>query len=115
MKIQAKLHSILNPLTGNGKNGIWKKQDLILECEDKFCKKICVSIWGDKINVNSLKVGDYLDLECDIESKEYNGKWYTEIKVLRIEVIDFTMQKVINNEIPPLRISIQEDSDILPF
>jgi len=46
MELTGKLVAVLPEQTGNGKNGVWKKQDVVVETEGKFPKKVCVSIWG---------------------------------------------------------------------
>lgn len=50
MQLTAKLIQLLPLQTGTGKNGDWKKLDIIVETDGQYPKKICVSIWGDKIN-----------------------------------------------------------------
>ena len=86
MQLTAKLTQLLPIQTGTGKNGEWKKQDIIVETEGQFPKKICISIWGDKINESQLKIGNNLKIDFDIESREYNSKWYTDVKAWKIEV-----------------------------
>lgn len=85
MNITAKLIQILPMQTGMGKNGQWRKQDIIVETEAQYPKKIAISIWGDKINENQLILGTTLTIDFDIESKEFNSKWYTELRAWRIE------------------------------
>ena len=85
MQLTAKLIQVLPLQTGTGKNGQWKKQDIIVETEGQYPKKICVSIWGDKINDDQLKVGTMLAISFDLESREYNGRWYTDVKAWRVE------------------------------
>ena len=85
MQLTAKLIQLLPLQTGTGKNGEWKKQDIIVESESQYPKKVCVSIWGDKINTNELKIGSQLRIDFDIESREYNGRWYTDVKAWKIE------------------------------
>ncbi|MEO7394973.1 MAG: DUF3127 domain-containing protein, partial [Chitinophagaceae bacterium] len=48
-------------------------------------KKICISIWGEKINESQLKIGSHLSISFDVESREYNGRWYTDVKAWKIE------------------------------
>ena len=48
-EITAKLLSSLPEQTGSGKNGTWVKQDFIVETEDQYPKKICMSAWGDLV------------------------------------------------------------------
>ena len=85
MQLTAKLIQLLPLQTGTGKNGPWKKQDVIVETGGSYPKKICVSIWGDKINESVLKVGNSLNIDFDIESREYNGRWYTDVKARKVE------------------------------
>lgn len=86
MQLTAKLTQLLPLQTGTGKNGQWKKQEFIVETEGQFPKKVCISIWGDKIDENQLQIGNELKIDFDIESREYNGRWYTDIKAWKIEV-----------------------------
>lgn len=86
MQLTAKLIQVLPVQTGTGKSGQqWKKQDIVVETEGQYPKKVCVSVWGDKINDSLLKVGTNLNISFDVESREYNGRWYTDVKAWRVE------------------------------
>ena len=74
MQLNAKLIQLLPLQSGTGKNGQWKKQDIIVETEGQYPKKICISIWGDKINENQLQPSNELKIDFDIESREFNGR-----------------------------------------
>lgn len=56
-----------------------------METEGQYPKKVCVSIWGDKINESLLKAGAMLTISFDVESREYNGRWYTDVKAWKVE------------------------------
>ena len=86
MQLTAKLVQLLPLQTGNGKNGQWKKQDIIVETDGQYPKKICISIWGEKINESQLKIGNRLKIDFDVESREFNGRWYTDVKAWKLEV-----------------------------
>jgi hypothetical protein len=86
MQITAKLVQLLPLQSGTGKNGQWKKQDIIVETEATYPKKICVSVWGDKIDASQLQPGNLLKIDFDVESREYNSRWYTDVKAWKIEV-----------------------------
>jgi hypothetical protein len=88
MQLTAKLIQILPVQTGSGKNGEWKKQDIIVETDGQYPKKICVSIWGDKINESQLEIGNILIINFNVESREYNNRWYTDITAWKIELSD---------------------------
>lgn len=85
MQLSAKLIQILPLQSGMGRNGEWKKQDIVVETQDQYPKKICISIWGDKINGVQLNVGEMYTVDFDVESREYNGRWYTDVKAWKIE------------------------------
>lgn len=84
MNLKAKLVELLPLQTGMGKNGQWRKQDIIVETDGQYPKKICVSVWGDKINEKQLVIGNALEIDYELESREYNGKWYTDVKAWKI-------------------------------
>ena len=84
MDISGKIIQLLPVQTGQGKNGTWKKQEFILETGDTYPKKICIAVWGDKIDMGSFKTGDMVDVSFDVESREYNGRWYTDVKAWKI-------------------------------
>ena len=49
-------------------------------------KKVCISIWVDKFNDYQLKIDNSLQINFDIESWEYNTKYCTDIKLLKINI-----------------------------
>jgi hypothetical protein len=120
MQLTAKLIQLLPLQTGNGKNGEWKKQDIIVETGEKFPKKVCVSVWGDKIDASKLKVGNMLKIDFDVESREYNSRWYTDVKAWRIEVegglssIDGNSINTGADYVPPV-VDMSQSDDDLPF
>ena len=114
MQLTAKLIQLLPLQTGTGKNGQWKKQDIIVETETTYPKKICVSVWGDKIDANLLQPGNQLKIDFDVESREYNGRWYTDVKAWKIETVG--PAATASADEPSIRavIDIREEDD-LPF
>ena len=113
MQLTAKLTQLLPIQTGTGKNGEWKKQDIIVETDGQFPKKVCISIWGDKINEGQLQIGNLLKIDFDIESREYNGRWYTDIKAWKIEVADGSSNKTETVTYESEHNTMEDD--ILPF
>ncbi|WP_028667924.1 DUF3127 domain-containing protein [Runella zeae] len=85
MDIKGRVIQLLALQTGEGKNGAWKKQDFVIETEGQYPKKVCISAWGDKINESALQIGNDVNVSFDIESREYNGRWYTDVKAWKIE------------------------------
>jgi len=88
MEVTGKLIGILPIQTGEGKNGVWKKQDIILEIDgdSSFPKKLCVSFWNDRI-ISDLMEGSMLKVFFEIDSREYNDKWYTNLRGVKVEEV----------------------------
>ena len=87
MQLSGRIVSLLPMQTGTGRNGTWRKQEVILETEGQYPKKVCVAVWGDRIDEQQLQVGNNLKVDVDVESREYNGRWYTDVKAWRVEVV----------------------------
>ena len=85
MQLTAKLIQLLPIQTGIGKNGPWKKQLIIVETLDQNPCNICLAAWGNKTDLSQLKIGSKIKIDFQIQSREYNGKWFTDLKVLKIE------------------------------
>ena len=80
MELTGKIINVLPLQTGDGKNGTWKKQEYVIETFDKIPRKVCFSLWGEKIDQFQLNEGDEAEVMFDLESREYNGRWYTDLK-----------------------------------
>lgn len=116
MQLKGKLLEVLPIQSGKSQNGEWKKQDIIIETQEQYPKKVCVSIWGDKINTDQLQVGAMLDISINIESREYNNRWYTDVKAWKIEVEESqsTPPSTISDEKPDF-LDEEDEDDVLPF
>ena len=115
MQLSAKLNQLLPIQTDAGKNVEWKKQDIIVEADGQYPKKVCVSIWGDKINEVQLQIGNILQIDFDIERREYNSKWYTDIKAWKIDVAGKGTQNTSNYNVNTDDFIPNGEDDILPF
>jgi hypothetical protein len=115
MEITGTVLSLLPLQTGQGKNGVWKKQEFILETPGQFPKKVCLSLWGEKVDENRLQVGEKITASINIESREYNGRWYTDVRAWKIAKSGSGPQA----DAPPMSASFAPDasggSDDLPF
>ena len=103
---------------GVGKTGNeWRKQEIIVETSGQYPKKVCISIWGDKINEQILQVGNSLNISFDVESREFNGRWYTDVKAWKVELAGGAAAGSANSyadEMPP-DINYDDAKDDLPF
>ena len=116
MELKAKIIQVLPLQTGESKNGKWKKQEVVVETDGQVPRKICIQIWGDKINESILKPGNVLNVSFDIESREYNGRWYTDIKAWKTDLVGATPQNNSEPDYPPLPPEEDLPADMdLPF
>ncbi len=85
LKIAGRVIDILEEQSGTGRNGPWRKQDFIIETEGEYPAQVCVTQWGDNIEKFAVQEGETLTAHIDLRSREYNGRWYTDVKAWRIE------------------------------
>ncbi|MCQ2374395.1 MAG: DUF3127 domain-containing protein [Salinivirgaceae bacterium] len=86
LELEGKLTKILPAATGQGKNGTnWFRQDFVIEIAGQYPTNVCFSIWGDKVNINNFQIGDEIKVSFDVNSREYQDKWYTSLRPWKIE------------------------------
>jgi hypothetical protein len=87
MDISGKFMQQLPVQTGEGKNGTWQKGGFIIETSnEKFPKKVCFTTWGDIIGqTQGFQPGEMVKVYFDLESREYSGRWYSDIKAWKVE------------------------------
>jgi hypothetical protein len=85
MEISGVVINLLPLQSGQGKNGTWKKQEFILETPGQYPKKVCMNLWGDKVDEIKIAVGDKITASINIESREYNGRWYTDVRAWKVQ------------------------------
>jgi hypothetical protein len=99
LKITGTVKQVLDEQSGEGRNGPWRKQEFILETDGNYPKEICVVQWGDNIDAFAVQADERLTAFIDIQSREFNGRWYTDVKAWKIERSDAGTQSAI----PPTR------------
>jgi len=84
MNLQGKIIQVMDEQSGESAKGPWRKQEYILETDGQYPKQICFMAWNDKINEFSIEKGHVVDVGIDLESREYNGRWYTDVKAWKV-------------------------------
>ena len=85
LQITGKILEILEEQSGTSKNGTWRKQEFVLEIPGQYPKPVCVVQWGDNIDKFGVTEGETLTAHIDSQSREYNGRWYTDVKAWKVE------------------------------
>jgi len=111
MEIKGRLIKVMPVQTGQGRNGEWKKQDFVIELEGTYPRKVCFTVWGDKVSIESQVEGTMLNVFFDAESREYQGKWFTNLTAWKVEPAADSQQHT--PPIPPLD-TYQPDMDVPP-
>lgn len=115
MEITGKIIAVLPLQAGTGKNGTeWKKQDYVVETHDQYPKKMCFGIWGDRINEYNVQLGEEVVVSFDIDCREWNGKWFNDIRAWKIERGEQPKETAQPQQQPPASQPIKPKDD-LPF
>ncbi|MDO4736023.1 MAG: DUF3127 domain-containing protein [Bacteroidia bacterium] len=87
VEIKCKLLDKLQVQSGTSARGPWCKQDFIVETLEQYPRKICMNVWGDdKVKeLAGYNAQDLLNVSVNIESREFNGRWYTDIRAWKIQ------------------------------
>ena len=83
MEIEGTIVQILEKRSGISKStgNPWMSQGYVLMTNEFHSKKIAFEVTGeDRIRRFGLQVGSYVKVFCEVESREYEGKWYTSVK-----------------------------------
>ena len=87
MEISGKIIQALPEVSGTSRAGnMWKKREDVLETADTYPKKVAFTCFGDNADKIQLSVGQEVTVSFDIESREYNGRWYTDIRAWKAEI-----------------------------
>lgn len=89
MEVIGRIIVALPEVSGTSSRGnAWKKREYVLETFETYPKKIFFDFFGERADQYPLNVGDTVKLSFDIESREYNGRWFTSIRGWRAEDAD---------------------------
>jgi len=97
MEISGKIISILEERSGVAKSTgkSWKVAQYVLKTMENYPKQMVFEVFGeDKINLFDIKEGDELTLSFDIDAREYQGKWYNQIRAWKVDRVQSGLQAV---------------------
>jgi hypothetical protein len=95
MEIIGKLIQKMPMQSGISKTGnSWQKQEFVIETLEQYPRKICANLWGERTAVlETLNIDDKIVMSFDLESREFNGRWYTDVKASKIEPVGSNPQQ----------------------
>lgn len=88
MEITGKVVRLGNLVEGTSARGPWRKQELIIETEEQYPRTVCLICWTNQIEeIQKFAPGQTIKAQIEISSREFNGKWYTDVRVWRFDPI----------------------------
>lgn len=96
----------------------WKKQEFVVETQEQYPRKICFTLFNEKTSMlEGFSAGQEVEVSFNVESREYNGKWFHNINAWKIEPAQTGNQQETppeyrEEDIPP---EPEDDSNDLPF
>jgi len=117
LSLTGTVKKVLDEQSGESRNGPWRKKEFILQTDGNYPKDVCIVQWGDNIDQFNVQEGERLTAHIDIASREYNGRWYTDVKAWRVERDSGQPTSQVppdEDPFPPSQASDDPDDD-LPF
>ncbi len=88
LELEGRIAQKMNVQSGTTARGAWSKQEFIFEYQEgNYPTKVVMHVWGDdKVKeLEKYQVNDKVKVSFNLSSREYNGRWYTDVRVWRIE------------------------------
>ncbi len=88
LRIEGRVSQITPIEEGQGARGPWKKRLLIVDTLEQYPRKVAFVVWNEKAEaLNTLGIGQRVVVDFSIESREFNGRWYTDARAFGIKVV----------------------------
>ena len=88
MEITGKVVRLGTLTEGTSARGPWRKQELIIETEEQYPRTVCLICWTNQVDeAQKFAPGQTIKAQIEISSREFNGKWYTDVRVWRFDPV----------------------------
>ena len=79
--------AILPEQSGTSARGEWHNQNVVFEMKtsSQYPRKVSVKFFNKRDEVARLVVGAAYNVTFDVESREYQGRWYTDVVGRKVE------------------------------
>jgi hypothetical protein len=115
MDITIKVIKILDSVSGVSQRtgNAWEKHSFVGETEGNYPRKVCFSVMGkDRWDKFAIRVDMKYNVSFDVESREWQGKWFTELSAWNVVCIGDGAQQPAQQEPAP---SQEQDPNDPPF
>ncbi len=87
MEIKGKLIAIMPSTSGTSAKGEWHKSEILIETLETYPKKVVLTFMGkERSPIDTVSIGSEVNCHINIESREYNGRYYTNVNCWKYEV-----------------------------
>lgn len=116
LKVSGTITTILDVQTGKSQSTgeEWARTGFVIETEGEYPKMIAFTILGaDKVDkfLQYNKEGDKVEVSFDPSSREYNGKYYTDLRAWKV----WGLERSDDNPAPEPELQPEGEDDDLPF
>lgn len=89
MEIEGRIIRDLGETGGTSKAGnLWQKHEWVLETLGQYPRKVKFHVFGDRSKTLTFEQGKCYVVQCDVESREFNERWYTDVSVYAARPLD---------------------------
>lgn len=114
MEITGTVTHVMPAETGKSKAGKdWQKQNIVIDTGGQYPKSVAVELWNKAVD-HCPEVNQEVEIMFDLESREFNGKWYTTVKAYKVTVQRPVEITQVDEPLPPFAPDEDQDNE-LPF
>lgn len=87
MELQGRIIAVMEPRSGvSARTGNqWMTQEYVIEVPGQYPKRCVFNLFGeDRIKQFNIQQGEDLTIQFDIDAREYNGRWYNDIRAYNV-------------------------------
>lgn len=87
MEIKGRIIAVMPVKTGTSKKGKpYASQDYVIETLEQYPRRCLFNVFGEeKIKQFNIQHGGEYIVKFDINAREYNGRWYNDIRAWKVE------------------------------
>jgi len=98
--------------TGNS----WMTQEYVIEIPGQYPRKMMFNIFGeDRIKQFNIQAGEEITVQFDIDAREYNGRWYNDIRAYNIIRGEVPQSVPAATPFPPAQPGASQPTAAAPF
>lgn len=119
MEIKGKIIAVMEKRSGVAQQSgkAWATQDYVIETINEQYPKRCIfNVFGEEnIKKFALEVGKVVTIHFDINAREYNGRWYNDIRAWRVDTEQAAPQPAPSDIPAPTMAEAPQEVEDLPF